>query len=271
MTDRLVDHSLAAIELDVLWHREMPLLVKKASSKFKKSSPQRPINQSCISPAELVRSPTRTDRGLIDASGQYYLDFCVLREDSRSFKIHAACANAADMFDFALMLDRRGCLEEAIAAYRRTIALDPSRTDAYFNLANALSSMGRLEAAEEIYRLVVSLAPGYASAFYNFADVLYTLRRFEEAAQNLRRALQLSPALADAHYNLALCLERLGDFEDAQAHWRAYIRLDPSSEWADKARGHLIAKESTASTKRRKRLASEKQAGSFVPYLRLAT
>lgn len=148
-------------------------------------------------------------------------------------------ATADELFDRAVWLEEEEQYAQAAEAYRRTIALEPDRSEAYFNLGNTLRMQGRTEGAAEVYRLAVALDPSNELGWYNLADVQEEADRYAEAIASLQRAIEISPTFADAHFNLASCLEQIGRPDEAGTHWHRYLQLDPSSEWAETAREHL--------------------------------
>ena len=131
------------------------------------------------------------------------------------------------------------CLEQAIAAYREAIALNPEAAGAFINLGTIYYNMHRLGDAENCYRAAAEIDPQYALAFFNLGNVFDERGSLEEARKNYDDALRINPQYADAHYNLALVLEKLGSRGKALHHWRRYLKLDPGSPWAAYARQQL--------------------------------
>ena len=58
-------------------------------------------------------------------------------------------------------LKEQGKLDEAIACYKRAIALKPDYHEAYNNLGNALKSRGRFEEAKACYQKALELKDNY--------------------------------------------------------------------------------------------------------------
>jgi len=158
---------------------------------------------------------------------------------SLSAPARAEMRTACDWFDEAQAREDEERFDEAMAAYRKTLALQPRFPEAHFNLGNVLRAVGRPEAAEEQLIMAVNQEPAMASAWYNLADVQEELGRLDDAIASLNAALLAHPAFADGHYNLALCYEDAGRTDDARRHWHAYLKLDPGSPWASRARAHL--------------------------------
>jgi tetratricopeptide (TPR) repeat protein len=132
--------------------------------------------------------------------------------------------DAEDWFQHGVALeagDRAG----AEAAYRRALALDPTRVDARLNLGVLLADRGHGAEAVQLYRTGVSHAPQEALLHYNLAVALDDLGRHAEALRAYDACLAVDPTLADAHYNAARLHELLGHPNQAIRHYNAYRRL----------------------------------------------
>jgi tetratricopeptide (TPR) repeat protein len=129
--------------------------------------------------------------------------------------------------------------KDAIDAYRRVVAIDPSYAAAWNNLGLLLHRMGRYDEAREAYDTAVAQDPQCAEAAYNLGSLAEDQGDVEAAVAHYRRALDVSPDYADAHFNLAAALARSGHGDDAVTHWQRYLELDSGSPWAKIARAHL--------------------------------
>jgi hypothetical protein len=107
----------------------------------------------------------------------------------------------------------------AVAALMRQ--MPPSVYDGYVYYAygNALFREDRLEEAEAALRRAVRLDPTRAEAFNDLAATLFAMGRESEALAFIRRSLDLNPALAEAQETDAIWLLRYGRFRDG---WRKY-------------------------------------------------
>jgi tetratricopeptide (TPR) repeat protein len=79
-----------------------------------------------------------------------------------------------------------GNLEEAIEAYKTTLAIKPDYAEAYYNMGLALKNHGKLEEAIEAYNKALAIKPDYAEAIEN----------------SLSLAVQLLPVIANHGYNI---------------------------------------------------------------------
>jgi len=129
--------------------------------------------------------------------------------------------------------------EDAIGAYQRVVAIDPTYAAAWNNLGLLLHRMGRYDEAQVAYGAALEQDGHCCEAVYNLGSLAEDRSDLEEAVRCYRRALGMSPDYADAHFNLAGVLSRLGRAADAVAHWQRYLDLDAGSPWARIARAHL--------------------------------
>jgi tetratricopeptide (TPR) repeat protein len=129
--------------------------------------------------------------------------------------------------------------EDAIVAYRRVVAIDPTYAAAWNNLGLLLHRMGRYDEAEGAYASALEQDPNCCEAAYNLGSLHEDRGVPEDAILDYRRALELSPDYADAHFNLAGALARNGRDGEAIKHWQRYLELDSGSPWARIARAHL--------------------------------
>ena len=116
------------------------------------------------------------------------------------------------------MTQRRS--DDAIAAARRAVALDPNYADGYGQLAVALNHAGQPQEALAAMATAMRLNPRYAF-YYTWINgqSKFLLGRFEEAVEDFRAVVQRNALFPDGHLMLAATLAQLGEIEDAQ--WAA--------------------------------------------------
>ena len=83
-------------------------------------------------------------------------------------------------------LNELGRPEDAIAAARKSIVLEPGYAEAHNNLGNALKASGDLAAAAESYRQAIAASPGYAIAHNNLGIACFDLGDLDTAAASYR-------------------------------------------------------------------------------------
>ena len=130
-------------------------------------------------------------------------------------------------------------MEEAAAAYRKALVIDPDLVPAIVNLANLHYARDEMIEAQALYERAIGLDPDCFEAHFNLGNILHDLGRYESALVCYRDAVELNPGYADAHFYLAVPLEKIGHSQDAKPHWKAYQDLAPKGEWAELAQEFL--------------------------------
>jgi len=129
--------------------------------------------------------------------------------------------------------------EDAIEAYQRVVAVEPSYAAAWNNLGLLHHRMGQYTEAQEAYEAALRAQPTCSEAAYNLGSLCEDLGELPASIRFYLRALELSPDYPDAHFNLAGVLGKSGRGREAARHWRRYLELDAESPWARIARSHL--------------------------------
>jgi tetratricopeptide (TPR) repeat protein len=180
-------------------------------------------------------------RAVEPTTGQFFMDFAPgERVVTTKVKPMQAAQTAAECFARGVALEEDpGGREEAIAAYRKVVELEPNHAAAYINLGTLFYNSQDYVQAERNYRLAIEVDPRYALAYFDLGNVLDETGRIGAAIETYNTALLLAPTYADAHYNLALAYEKVREPRKALAHWRAYLRLDASGPWSTHARNQV--------------------------------
>ncbi len=131
--------------------------------------------------------------------------------------------------------------KDAVEAYRRVVAIDPTYSAAWNNLGLLLHRMGQYEEAQTAYLSALEHDARCCEAIYNLGSLQEDRGDIEEAVRCYECALEVAPDYADAHFNLAGALARAGRGDAAVHHWQRYLDLDSGSPWARIARAHLEA------------------------------
>ena len=96
-----------------------------------------------------------------------------------------------------------GRQSEAVAHYRRLVALAPDNLVASHTLAVALIADNQSEEGERVARQTLSRTRPTAALHYTHARSLIALERFGQAERALRECVRLEPRRAEAHDSLA--------------------------------------------------------------------
>ncbi len=153
----------------------------------------------------------------------------------RSLRRAKRCGGALDLgpsinelFQRGFVDHQAGRLQQAEAAYRQILTIDPAHTDAQYALGAALHGLGRPAEAATSYQEALRLRPNYPEAHNNLGIALNDLGRSAEAVASYREALRLRPNYPEAHNNLGSVLYVLGQSAEAVASYRDALRLRPN-------------------------------------------
>jgi Flp pilus assembly protein TadD len=122
-----------------------------------------------------------------------------------------------------------GHLEEAIASYRRAMALRPAYATALANLATLHSERGDLPEAERCCRRALALRHDMHGVHGELGRILGSMGRSDEALVCYRTVIQLAPDNPEAHTTLVAALWGLGRLDEAIASSRCAMALCPST------------------------------------------
>ena len=155
-------------------------------------------------------------------------------EDAGEMILEAITRNDADPAMHAncgAIMNLLGRPEEAEAACRHVIDLDPEHAEAHNNLAVSLEVQGRLDEAREAAERAIQLNPKYVEAHTNLGNILLRGDDPVQAADSYRAAIGIQPETLMARANLGVALREAGDFEGAEAECRK--ALDLNAEFAE--------------------------------------
>lgn len=127
----------------------------------------------------------------------------------------------------------------ALAAADEEIARRPDSLVAWRYRAYALHQLGRVSPAVAAYQRTLALDPENGWAFMNLAELLTRERRWNEAIAAATRAVEIEPRSVEAQAKLSLAHRERGAYEDAAAAVeRALLRgTDPA--WCHAELGYL--------------------------------
>jgi TolB-like protein/Flp pilus assembly protein TadD len=125
----------------------------------------------------------------------------------------------------------RGRHADAAAAFRRLLQRSNGQdADLHVGLAEALAGLGQGAEAEASYRRAVAAEPAYWSAHSSLGTYLWQRGKLDEAATAMRKAAELVPSSANAWSNVGAVLQMKGDFDGALQAYRRSLQLEPSKE-----------------------------------------
>jgi Flp pilus assembly protein TadD len=132
-----------------------------------------------------------------------------------------------------------GAPEEAEAALREAVALQPRSARARSKLGVALARQGRYEEAIEAFRRALEYDPLYAPAYSNLGAVYHELGRLDDALAAYRKAIEVDPDYWIAHQNLAALHKQRGDYGAFVRHMKRATRLAARAQSGPRRAGCL--------------------------------
>ena len=135
-----------------------------------------------------------------------------------------------------------GRLDEAEAALRRALELDPEHARAWENLSLVALRRGDLAAARAGAERALALNPALPLAWNDLGVARFGLGEREAALDAWARAVELEPRLWDAQWNLGVQAAALGRTEVARRALAAFVAGAPKERYArdiERARGQL--------------------------------
>jgi tetratricopeptide (TPR) repeat protein len=142
-------------------------------------------------------------------------------------------ANYQAWFDLGFLYNAQHQVDEAIDAYRKSVAANPDVFESNLNLGLMLAKRRDPE-AEKFLRRATTLTPtdhpeeGRDRAWLSLARVLENSKP-NDALDAYHQAAALSPNDPEPHISAGLLLERQKDFPSAEKEYRQVLALDPQS------------------------------------------
>jgi len=123
-------------------------------------------------------------------------------------------------------LQESGRFDEAVAAYKQAVELNPNFSWSYHSLGDVLLKLERWEDAVCAYNQAIELNPDFSWSYHNLGDALLKLRRWEEAAAAYKQAVDLNSDFAWSFYNLGDALTQLKYWDEAIAAYLKAVEID---------------------------------------------
>jgi len=161
--------------------------------------------------ADAASFPTLHMLGFLKAQQGKYDDAITLL--NKAVRKNPADPAALAHYAHALMAAQK--FGEALAAYDRLLAIQPTHIEAHYNRGVIFSQQQRYEEALAALDQALTLQPNAAAAHFNRGVVLAELERHREALESYDQVLALNPAYAPALANRAMVALNLCDWDRA--------------------------------------------------------
>jgi Flp pilus assembly protein TadD len=202
----------------VIANASLPAIVRASAlgelSRYPGATTVRALTTGLADPDPLVRRVAASGFEGVPASEGDRLLGPLLVDPVRAVRIEAAGA-LLSAGEAALSESRRAPFRAAVAELEASYRANDDRVEGRVGMGDMLARLGRLDDAEAAYRSALVLDPSAVPAAVNLSD-LYRLRGDETQAETvLRDGLALSPGNPALEYALSLTLIRQGRKRDA--------------------------------------------------------
>jgi tetratricopeptide (TPR) repeat protein len=112
--------------------------------------------------------------------------------------------------------DQEKDTKSAIAAYKKSLDLEPDNLDVERALAKDLLEDNQLTAAQEAFKDIAAGDPSDPEAYLRLSEIERRQGNYEEALSTLKKAKELVPDSLEISFNEGLLDDALGHYDDAQ-------------------------------------------------------
>ncbi|MCY4505982.1 MAG: tetratricopeptide repeat protein [Acidobacteria bacterium] len=145
--------------------------------------------------------------------------------------------------NLGIVQGRLGAYDDAEAAFRAALALEPDNAESYVGLAEIYNAQRRFDDAAEASAAAARLSGGGggddATAVFDQGLIFWNSGRLDEARQQFERTLELDPSHGEAHYWLGMANLNAGQMAEAAAEFEIYLDREPNGRFAATATGIL--------------------------------
>lgn len=120
--------------------------------------------------------------------------------------------------------------DEAIAAYEKTLQLNPQYPGATFNLGNAYFMTQQYEKALAMYKKTLEQDPKSVQAAFNMGETYFTIENYQEALAWFAKLEPMKKQLPQIYIRQAQCHEKLGNTGQAKTLLTELINADAKPE-----------------------------------------
>ncbi len=138
-------------------------------------------------------------------------------------------------FDMGTDLVHKGNSDDALAALRKTLELQPDNGDAWLYLGMVHSDRQEPDDAVEAFQQAITLGKDGPKLRSRLAEAFADAGNYQAAAGELQHAVELDPLSAESFFRLGVALDNLKKYEEAVAAFEKAIDLAPEKRPITKA------------------------------------
>ena len=116
--------------------------------------------------------------------------------------------------------------EEAITAYKKSIKLDETFSEAYNNLANVQKKIELIDEAYRNYEKSIEYNKRNLQAYFNLANLFRSEKKFDLAIVNFKHVINIDENFVQAYSNIGQIYASLGNIIEAEKYLKLAIEKD---------------------------------------------
>src|SRR5262249_48909152 len=128
----------------------------------------------------------------------------------------------------SLHIDGRG--DEALVELERALRGGEKRAEIYSAIGYIHYERKQFEEATAAYRRLLELEPDHSNGGFNLALCLQATEQWKDAAQQFEKALSANPSRKEAYLGLGACQLHLGAPKRAEEAYSSVLAKEPNSE-----------------------------------------
>jgi len=136
---------------------------------------------------------------------------------------------------YQLHLNRGNCYmgmgeyDKAIAEYQLFLEQEPDTSPVLSKLGEAYVRKGNFDQALVYFQKVIELSPEDHTTYYNIAEIYFDSGEVEKAIENYQKALEVNPDWNQGYLKLGYAYLNQGDNDNALLHFEKFLELEPDS------------------------------------------
>ncbi|WP_164855887.1 tetratricopeptide repeat protein [Lujinxingia sediminis] len=141
-------------------------------------------------------------------------------------------------FNLGNIYQERGLYQNAITAYRASMAADDDRldVDTLLNIGAAYMFLRAHPQSRQALEKAAELAPDDPRPVHSLGILAFSEENPDEALKYYNEVRALDPNYAPAYFNQGFILAKLGETEEAARAFERYLELAPEGPYATRAR-----------------------------------
>ncbi len=142
--------------------------------------------------------------------------------------------------NLGLIFNQQHNYAQALAEFRKALAINPKDAITYNGIGAALRAEHDLQGAIKNWQTAVSLDQKLATAHYNLGTAYEIEKDYDKALNAYRLAVKNDYRLGEAYYRMGLILERKHKSEEAAEQFKEALKVSSDSEYSEDARQRLV-------------------------------